>query len=113
MVRDSTRSVHGTEQADASTGSVVTPVYLTSTFAFKRSSEIARAARGESGAFVYSRWENPTVKVLEEKLADLERAEEAAFFSSGMAAISTAVISCLKAGDHLVATEDFPARLAA
>jgi methionine-gamma-lyase len=106
MPRDSTRSVHGTERADESTGSVVTPIYQTSTFGFKRAKDVDRAVRGESGDFVYSRWDNPTVKVLEEKLADLEGAEDAAFFSSGMAAISTAVIANVKKGDHVLAIRD-------
>ncbi len=106
MPRDSTRSVHGTEHADESTGSVTTPIYQTSTFGFKKARDISRAAAGETGKFVYSRWDNPTTSVLEEKLADLEGAEEAAFFSSGMAAISTAVLTCVKKGDHVVAIRD-------
>ena len=106
MPHDSTKSVHGTERADESTGSVITPIYQTSTFGFKKARDISRAARGETNGFVYSRWDNPTVRVLEEKLADLEGAEEAAFFSSGMAAISTAIIACVKKGDHVLAIRD-------
>jgi methionine-gamma-lyase len=106
MPHDSTRSVHGTERADELTGSVITPIYQTSTFRFKKAEAIGRAARGETGEFVYSRWDNPTTRVLEEKLADLEGAEDAAFFSSGMAAISTAVIANVKKGDHVLAIRD-------
>lgn len=106
MPRDSTRSVHGTERIDPSTGSVTTPIYQTATFGFNSAKEVVRAVRGESGGFVYTRWDNPTTRVLEQKLAYLEGAEEAAFFSSGMAAISTAVIANVKKGDHVLAIRD-------
>ena len=106
MTGDSTRSVHGTEEADKQTGSVTTPIYQTATFAFTKAEEVARAARGESSSYVYSRWDNPTVKTLETKVADLEGVEDAAFFSSGMAAISTAVISLVQRGDHVLGIRD-------
>jgi len=106
LTGDSTRSVHGTEEADKQTGSVTTPIYQTATFAFTKAEEVARAARGESSSYVYSRWDNPTVKTLETKVADLEGAEDAAFFSSGMAAISTAVISLVQRGDHVLGIRD-------
>ncbi len=106
MTGDSTRSVHGTEEADKQTGSVTTPIYQTATFAFTKAEEVVKAAKGESSSYVYSRWDNPTVKTLETKLADLEGAEDAAFFSSGMGAISTSVITFLQKGDHVLAIRD-------
>jgi methionine-gamma-lyase len=106
LVRDSTRSVHGTEELDESTGSVLAPIYQTVTFGFKKAEAVGRAVRGETDAFVYTRWDNPTTRILEKKLADLEGAEASAFFSSGMAAISTAVLANVKKGDHLIATRD-------
>jgi cystathionine gamma-synthase len=106
LTGDSTRSVHGTEKADEQTGSVTTPIYQTATFAFTHATDVVRAARGESSSYVYSRWDNPTVRTLETKLADLEGAEEAAFFSSGMGAISTSVISLLQKGDHVLGIRD-------
>ncbi len=106
MTGDSTRSVHGTEEADKQTGSVTTPIYQTATFAFTKAEDVVRAAKGESNSYVYSRWDNPTVRTLETKVADLEGAEDAAFFSSGMAAISAAVISFLQRGDHALAIRD-------
>jgi len=106
LTGDSTRSVHGTEEADRQTGSLTTPIYQTATFAFTKAEEVAKAAKGESNLYVYSRWDNPTVRVLETKVADLEGAEDAAFFSSGMAAISTAVISFLQRGDHVIGIRD-------
>jgi cystathionine beta-lyase/cystathionine gamma-synthase len=106
LTRDSTRSVHGTEGLDRSTGSVVTPIFQTSTFGFRTAKAVRDAVSGSSGGFVYSRWDNPTTKVLERKLADLERGEASVFFSSGMAAISSAVIANVRKGDHVVATRD-------
>ena len=84
---ESTRSVHEAEPIDDTTGSVTTPIYQTSTFGFKDAKEVVRAVKGVSQSYVYSRWGNPTVARLESKLASLEGAQEAAFFSSGMAAL--------------------------
>lgn len=104
--RDSTRSVHGTEELDEATGSVLAPIYQTVTFGFRSAEAVGRAVRGETSDFVYTRWDNPTTRILERKVADLEGAEDCAFFSSGMAAISTAVMTGLRKGDHVVATRD-------
>ncbi|MCS4539363.1 MAG: aminotransferase class I/II-fold pyridoxal phosphate-dependent enzyme [Thaumarchaeota archaeon] len=106
MVRSSTRSVHGAEGRDRLTGAVTTPIYQTATFGFSKARDVVKAVKGESSSFVYSRWDNPTVRTLERKLAELEAAEDAAFFSSGMAAISTAVIAMLQARDHVLAIRD-------
>src|SRR5256886_4270582 len=65
-----------------------------------------KAAKGEGSSFVYTRWDNPTVRRLEKKLAELEGAEDSAFFSSGMAAISTSVLSFVREGSHLLAVSD-------
>lgn len=106
MVRNSTRVIHGAERRDSLTGAVTTPIYQTATFGFSKARDVVRAVKGESSSFVYSRWDNPTVRTLERKLSELEAAEDAAFFSSGMAAISTAVIALLQKGDHVLAIRD-------
>jgi cystathionine beta-lyase/cystathionine gamma-synthase len=106
MEGDSTKCVHGAEIPDTFAGSVTTPIYQTSTFVFKDGEEIAKAVKGEKDSYVYTRWNNPTVERLEEKLAILEEAEDCAFFSSGMAAISTAVLSLVKRNDYVVAIRD-------
>ena len=106
MTGDSTDSVHGTEEIDERTGSVVTPIHQTSTFGFRTARAARRAVQGESGGYVYTRWDNPTTRVLERKLAYLEGGEDSVFFSSGMAAISTAVLASVKKGDHVLATRD-------
>ena len=106
MTKESTKSVHEAEPFDEETGSLVSPIYQTSTFAFTKAAEVAPAVKGKSGAYVYSRWDNPTVVRLEKKLAAFESGEDAAFFSSGMAAISTALFAFVRKGTHVVSTRD-------
>jgi cystathionine beta-lyase/cystathionine gamma-synthase len=83
------------------------PLYQTSTYTFEDPEVLADVIRrGKDAGFVYTRWHNPTRAALEQVLADLERGERAVSFASGMAAISTALASLLKAGDHVVASPD-------
>ncbi len=105
LTGDSTRSVHEAEPYDPETGSIVAPIFETATFGFTRADEVPKAIAGERG-YVYSRWDNPTVVRLEEKLAAFEHGGDAAAFSSGMAAISTSVLTFLKKGDHVLGIRD-------
>ncbi|MDG7013751.1 MAG: PLP-dependent transferase [Nitrososphaerota archaeon] len=107
MPGDSTRSVHEAEPFDEETGSLIAPIYETSTFGFTRAADVplAVAGFGEKG-YTYSRWDNPTVVRLEKKFGAFEHAEAGAAFSSGMAAISTAVFAFLKRGSHVLAIRD-------
>jgi cystathionine beta-lyase/cystathionine gamma-synthase len=105
LTGDSTRSVHEAESFDEATGSLITPIFETSTFGFTEAAEVPRAVAGEGG-YVYTRWDNPTVVRLEKKLAAFEHGGDAAAFSSGMAAISTSVFSFLKKGDRVVGIRD-------
>ena len=105
LTGDSTRSVHEAEPYDAETGSLTTPIYETSTFGFLKANDVPRAVAGKGG-YVYSRWDNPTVVTLEKKLAALEHGEDGAAFSSGMAAISTAVFTFLRKGVHVLGIKD-------
>lgn len=104
---DSTKSVHEAEPFDEETGSLIAPIYETSTFGFARAADVplAVAGSGEKG-YTYSRWDNPTVVRLEKKLGAFEHAGAGAAFSSGMAAISTAVFAFLKGGSHVLAIRD-------
>jgi cystathionine gamma-lyase len=104
---DSTRSVHEAEPFDEHTGSVTTPIYETSTFGFTQAEKVPEAvAHSGLKGYVYSRWDNPTVVTLEKKLAAFEHGGGGAAFSSGMAAISTAVFSFLKKGAHVLGIKD-------
>ncbi|MDV3277857.1 MAG: PLP-dependent aspartate aminotransferase family protein [Nitrososphaerales archaeon] len=106
MTRDSTKSVHEAEPIDEASGSIVTPIYQVATFGFSKAEDVSKAVHGKSGRYVYTRWDNPTTSRLERKLASFEHAEDSAFFSSGMAAISTSVLAFVKKGDHVVAIRD-------
>ena len=97
-----------------SQGSLKPPAFLTSTFVFssaaegRRSFELAyglRAANpGEIPALIYSRVNNPNLQIFEERLAAWDKTEQGAVFSSGMAAISTTLLSLVLPGDHIITT---------
>ena len=97
-----TRAVHGGEVPDANK-SVVTPIYQTATFRYDTVDEGARLGAESGPGYFYTRWANPTTGMFEQKIALLEGAEAALAVSSGMAAISTAVVGLLRSGDHAVA----------
>lgn len=96
--------VHGSEIEDEM-GSVVTPIYQTSTFKFKDSQQGANRFAGKEEGYIYTRLGNPTIKALEKKLALLEHGYDALACASGMAAVNTALLSLLQAGDHMISTD--------
>src|SRR3972149_40632 len=100
----STRAIHAGEKP-SETGAVVSPIFQTAPFEFKSADHAARVMGGREKGYVYSRGLNPTTEVLEEKMADLEGGEAALAQASGMAAISAAVFTEVKAGDHIIADE--------
>jgi len=100
----STRAIHAGEKEEA-TGSVTTPIYQTAPFHFKNAAHAADVMGGREKGYVYSRGLNPTTEVLEEKMADLEGGEAALAQTTGMAAISTALFTTIKAGDHVLSDE--------
>lgn len=100
----STRAIHAGEREEE-TGAVVTPIYQTAPFKFKSAAHGAAVMAGKEKGYVYSRGLNPTTEVLEEKMADLEGGEAALAQATGMAAISAAVFTEVKAGDHVIADE--------
>jgi cystathionine beta-lyase/cystathionine gamma-synthase len=81
---------------------VAPPIVQTSNFAFRKVSDLRKAIADEKNSLVYSRGNNPTLTILSKKLAALEGMDECLLFSSGMAAISTAVIANVKKGDHII-----------
>jgi len=78
-------------------------LYLTSSFVFASAAQAAARFSGEEEGNVYSRFTNPTVTMLQERLAALEGAEACIATASGMAAILSTLMALLKAGDHIVA----------
>ena len=101
----STRAIHLGYDPAKSEGALVPPVYLTSTFAFESSEVGMQRFAGESPGYIYSRVGNPTVALLEARLASLEGGEAALCTSSGMGAITSAIYSLVKAGDEIVADQ--------
>jgi cystathionine beta-lyase/cystathionine gamma-synthase len=85
-------------------GSINVPIYQTSLFSFDTYEQFNLARQDEQANFVYSRGNNPTVRYLEDKLAQLEEGEAAKCFASGMAAISAAILSIVEQGDHVICT---------
>lgn len=102
-----TRAVHTGKGAPwPKTRPTVPPIYQTSVFSFDSLPAVDEAFSGEPGAFVYSRYGNPSMEALELVIADLEGAESALVASSGMAAITTALLGLCRSGDHVIATQD-------
>lgn len=99
----STRAIHG-KHLHAFKGPVTTPIYQTSTYRFENSKDAIRYAHGDPNVLVYTRYHNPTTNEVEDRIALMEGAGACALFSSGMAAISTAVLALCRSGDEIVST---------
>ncbi len=85
-------------------GSAATPIYQTSTFAFKNADHGANLFAGKEKGYIYTRIGNPTIDALENKLAQLENGYRGIALASGMAAVTTLYTGILKGGDHMVST---------
>ncbi len=101
-MRPDTEVLHRGEGAREGASPLNTPIYATTTFVFENADEVEAFNQGKSDKFLYTRYGNPTVQAVEEKLAVLEGAEAALVTSSGMAATSTALFGLLRAGDEVV-----------
>src|SRR5690625_5169097 len=97
-----TMAIHEGYDAKEMLGSLSTPLFQTSTFEFQTAEHGEQSFKGEADGFIYSRLGNPTVQVLERRMAELEGAEKGLAFSSGMGAISAVLISLTKANDHVL-----------
>lgn len=111
-----TLCMHYAEQRERYHGAAAPPLFQNSTFTYPDCESFAArdghaAGQGEARTpdndlrFDYTRVSNPTTAILEKKIAALERTDAARAFGSGMAAISAAILSCVKAGDHIVCVE--------
>lgn len=97
-----TNSIHGGSVKNSG-GTLITPIYQSSTFVFESAEQGGRRFAGEEEGYIYTRLGNPTSTVAEEKIAILEGGEAALATSSGMGAISATMWTLLKAGDHIIA----------
>lgn len=98
-----TRLIHAGHQPDA-TGAVNVPIYQTSTFAFRDAAHGAALFAGEEDGYIYTRIGNPTIRALEQSVAELEHGCGAIATSSGMGAVCTVYLALLEAGAHVVST---------
>src|ERR1700729_2182487 len=101
---DATIAIHAGQNKFQLSAPVGTAIARTATFTFANTEELKLWAEGKRPAYIYTRYGNPTLSVAETKIAALEGAEAAIVTASGMAAISSALLSVLKAGDEVIAT---------
>ncbi len=98
--------LHHLGEEDIPYNAVSPPIFQTSIFSFKSFKDFQRAITREDSHYLYTRGNNPTVNLVEDKIAALEGAEKSKLVSSGVAAIAGAVMSFLHSGDHVVCVED-------
>lgn len=101
-----TQVVWAGEQVQHPYNATQTPIVLSAAYGYQDIDQWYDVALGKEPGFIYSRMSNPTVAVLEDKLCQLEGAEAAVAFSTGMAAISSALYSLLSSGQRVVSTRD-------
>jgi cystathionine beta-lyase/cystathionine gamma-synthase len=102
-MKKATELIHAGERLSPGAAvSLTMPIYETSTFIFESAAAVAEYQAGRLDAYLYSRYENPTVVSVEQKLAAVEGAEASLVFSSGMAATAHALFTLLQSGDEVV-----------
>jgi cystathionine beta-lyase/cystathionine gamma-synthase len=97
-----TRLIHTAEGHQPGAAPLTTPVYETTTFVVDSTADLLAYNEGGSDIYFYSRYDNPSLRSLEAKLAEAEEAEAAIVFASGMGAIASTLFSLLSAGDQVV-----------
>ena len=106
FLRFDTLSLHAGQQPDPTTGARAVPIFATTSYSFPDTDEAAALFNLEAPGHIYSRISNPTVAVLEERLAALEGGVGAVCTASGTAALHLGVASLMSAGDHIVASKN-------
>ena len=102
MPNDKIATLLALDEDRAPYGAMAPAIHQTSLFTFDRYEDFVAAVEGRSDHFVYTRGRNPTVDLFERKVAELEGAEAARAFASGMGAISSTIMAQLEAGDRVV-----------
>jgi methionine-gamma-lyase len=101
----STKAIHAGEYPDPFTNASSPNLVMSTTFVTNADAGFSVEGMNENDTYLYTRWGNPTVRRLEEKLAVLEGAETAVAFASGMGAVTALLFHILKAGDHAVISD--------
>jgi len=101
-----TEILHHLGEENLPFGAVSPPIFQTSIFSFKTFADFKKAMQDETSHYIYSRGNNPTVNLVEEKIAELEHGEKAKLVSSGVAAIAGSMMAFLESGDHVISVRD-------
>jgi cystathionine beta-lyase/cystathionine gamma-synthase len=101
-MKPATEILHLAEGMSRTAAPLTTPIYETTTFLFESAQDVLDYNEGRSSKYLYSRYANPTVAAVEQKIAALEGAERALVLSSGQAATTSALLALLAAGDEVV-----------
>lgn len=97
-----TRLMHGGQRGESPDHALNPPIFMTSTFTFDDTEHVRKVMNFESDDYVYTRGNNPTLRLFENRMASLENGNGAVAFASGMAAISSVLFSLLKPGDKVL-----------
>jgi len=106
MAHDETICLHGAYRSDPSNGSIAVPIFQNAAYEFSSASETADVFACRADGNTYSRIMNPTVDILERRVALMDGAAGALALASGQAAVSTAVLNITEAGDNIVSSTD-------
>ncbi len=101
-----TEILHHMGETNLPAGAVSPPIFQTSIFSFDTFDDFQNAISDEVNSYIYTRGNNPTINILEEKLAALEHGEKAKVVSSGISAISASIMAFIESGDHIVSVRD-------
>lgn len=101
-IRKETAVIHKGYSSEQHHDSLSVPLYQTSTYTFSSAEQGERRFAGEESGNIYSRLGNPTVRILEERITELENGQSALAFGSGMAAVSAVLIHVTKTGNHVL-----------
>ncbi|MEJ2113535.1 MAG: PLP-dependent transferase, partial [Flavobacteriaceae bacterium] len=99
-----TDALHAGHDITANAGTRAVPIYQSTSYVFNNSDHAANLFSLKELGFIYTRLNNPTNQILQERLAAIEGGIGAVVFASGTAAISTGLLTMLKSGDHIVAS---------
>src|SRR5210317_911426 len=100
----STKALHAGHDTTQTSGTRAVPIYQSTFYVFNDADHAANLFSLQELGFIYTRLNNPTNQILQERLAAIEGGIGAVVFASGTSAISTALLTLLKAGDHIVAS---------
>ncbi|MDR1344129.1 MAG: PLP-dependent aspartate aminotransferase family protein [Tannerellaceae bacterium] len=105
MHGEQTTAIHSGERPDPATGASAPNIVMSTTFITEADTTFSVEGLDDNTGWIYTRWGNPTIRQLEEKLSALEEAETAIAFASGMGAISALLLHLLRAGDHAIVSD--------